>query len=239
MCPQSSQRSHVPGAMSLSELANACMAEIKIFSRSEPNSEQYCLELFHRALVQHDPDAWELLQERCNPMVRAWIYKHPHHAIACYHEPIEYYAAHTFTRVWQSSMLNTLEFDTLSGALSYLKLSLQGVVIDALRMYSRPNCAQLPISGSGPDTYSIEESGVENNHGRGEVWDNINALLLNKRERRLAYLFYHCNLKPKEIARNYPEHFSDTQEIYGLIRNIMERLMCNRDQSCWRLLYDQ
>jgi hypothetical protein len=235
MCPQSSQRYHIPGSMSLAELADPCMAEINNYRRNELYKEQYYLEIFHRALNQHDPDAWEILQELFNPMVRAWMHKHPHQDIACYHEPVEYYVALTFTRVWQSSIRNTLEFDTLSAALRYLKLSLQGVVIDALRVYSRPNEAPLRDSGSCPDTYYIEESATEDNYESGEAWDSIRGLLSNKREWRLAYLFYNCSLKPKEIVRNYPEEFCDIQEIYGMIRNIMERLMCNRDQSCWRL----
>jgi len=67
------------------------------------------------------------------------------------------------------------------------------------------------------------------------VWDNIKGQLSNKRERRLVFLFYHCNLKPKEIVRNYPEEFSGIQEIYQLTWNIMERLIHNRDQSRPRL----
>jgi hypothetical protein len=235
MYPRSSQRVHVPSAMSLSELADLCMAEMNNYRRSEPYKEQYSLEIFHRALFQHDRDTWELLQELFNPMLRAWLHKHPRQNIACYFAPIEFYVAHTFTRVWQSSIRNTLEFDTLSAALSYLKLWLQGVVIDTLRVYSRPNEAPPPDSGSGQITNYIEESAAENNCRSSEVWDKIKSLLSNERERRLAYLFYHCNLKPKEIVRDYPEEFSDIQEIYQLTRNIMERLIRKRDQSRRRL----
>ena len=151
--------------------------------------------------------------------------KHPHQAIACSYEPVEYYAAHTFMRVWQSSMGNTLEFDTLSAAMGYLKLSLQGVVIDALRVSSRPYEAPAPDSGSGQITNYMEDFAAENIYGSSEVWDNIESLLTNERERRLAYLFYQCNLKPKEIVCDYPEEFSDIQEIYQLIRSITERLL--------------
>jgi hypothetical protein len=230
-----SQLYQVPSAMRLPELTKSCSSLMNNSSRSVTNIEQYWLELFYRALVQHDPDAWELLQERCYPLVRTWMAKYPHHAIACSYKPVAYYAAHTFTRVWQSSMDNNLEFDTLSAAIGYLKFSLQGVVIDALRVFSRPYEAPPPDSGSGQITNYIEEPAAENNYGSSEVWDNIESLLSNERERRLAYLFYHCNLKPKEIVRDYPEEFSDVQEIYPLTRNIMQRLIHNRDQ-CRRQL---
>lgn len=235
MCPRSSHRYHIDSAMSLSELTDLSMTEINNYHRGGPYNEQYYLEIFHSALVQHDPDAWELLQERFNPIVRAWMYKHPRSDIVRCYEPLEYFVNHTFTRVWQSSLRITLEFDTLSAALSYLKLSLQGVVIDTLRVYSRPDCAPLPISGSGPDTCYIEEPATEDTYESSAGWDIIKDLLLNERERRLAYLIYHCNLKPGEIVCNYPEEFSNIQEIYRLTRNILERFMRNRDQSCWRL----
>jgi len=214
-----------PSTMSLSELADLCMTEINNSCRSEPYKEQYCLEIFHRALLQHDPDTWEILQELFNPMLRAWLHKHPRQNIDCYHKPVEYYVAHTFMRVWQSSMGNTLEFDKLSAAMGYLKLSLQGVVIDALRVFSRPYEAPAPDSGSGQITNYMEDSAAENNYGSSEVWDNIESLLSNERERRLAYLFYQCNLKPKEIVCDYPEEFSDIQEIYQLIWSITERFL--------------
>jgi hypothetical protein len=108
-----------------------------------------------------------------------------------------------------------------------------------VRAYSRPNEAPLPDSGSGPDTYYIEEFAIEDNYESGPGWDIIKDLLSNERERRLAYLAYHCNLKPRELVRNYPEEFSNIQEIYRLTGNILERFMRNRDQSCWRLSYDQ
>ena len=102
-------------------------------------------------------------------------------------------------------------------------------------MYARPNEFPLSDIGFEPDTYYSRVSATKDNYGSSEAWDNIKSLLSNERERRLAYLFYHCNLKPKEIVRDYPEEFSYTQEIYQLTRNIMERLIHNRDQSRPRL----
>src|SRR2546428_761126 len=50
------------------------------------------------------------------------------------------------------------------------------------------------------------------------------------REQRLAYLLYHCNLKPREIVRFCQEEWPDVQEIYRLRRNILERLLRKTDQ---------
>ena len=67
------------------------------------------------------------------------------------------------------------------------------------------------------------------------MWKVIKGLLPNKREQRLAYLLYINGLKAREIIRYLPEEFNDINEIYRLTRNIIERLMRNRDQFRWRL----
>ncbi len=223
----------LPDQMNLSALAGRCMREIEHYRRKEPYNDQYCLEIFHRAMVNHDHAAWELLQERFSPTVKAWMRNHPHRDIACRYEPEEDYVAHTFTRVWQASMRSRLEFDSLAAALSYLKLSLQGAVIDTLRAFSRPKEAPLPDPGTA--TSYTEEPATEDDYEDQDLWEVIESLLQNERERRLAYLLYHCGLKPRDIVRYRPEEFSDVQEIYRLTRNIMERLLRNCDQIRWRL----
>jgi hypothetical protein len=42
-------------------------------------------------------------------------------------------------------------------------------------------------------------------------------------------LLFHCGLIPREIVRCCPEAFSDVQELACLRRNIMERLLGDRD----------
>jgi hypothetical protein len=60
-------------------------------------------------------------------------------------------------------------------------------------------------------------------------------LLTNPHEQQVAYLLFHCGLKPREIIRFCPQEWSDVQEIYRLRRNIKERLRRNADHLRWRL----
>lgn len=62
------------------------------------------------------------------------------------------------------------------------------------------------------------------------IWESIQLLLSDERERRLAYLLYHCGLKPRDIVRRCSPEFPDVQEIYRLNSNIVERLRRNRDR---------
>jgi len=219
--------------MSLSALEDRCMSQIERYRRNEPHNDQECLEVFYRAMVKHDPDAWELLQRLFTPTVREWMCHKPYRDVACRHEPEENYVNDAFARVWQASMCNRLEFTTLEAALDYLKISLQGALIDKLLAYSRPR--EVPLPDPGSDTYGVEEPATEDEYGSYELWEIVKSLLPNKRERRLAYLMYVGGLKPREIIHLCANEFSDIQEVYRLHRNIIERLMSNSDQMRWRL----
>ena len=66
---------------------------------------------------------------------------------------------------------------------------------------------------------------VENQLDSHEIWELLQTLLLIARERRLAYLLYHCGLGPREIVQCCPQEWTDVQEIYCLRRDIVERLL--------------
>jgi hypothetical protein len=74
--------------------------------------------------------------------------------------------------------------------------------------------------------------------GRG-LWETIQDMLPNERERRVAYLLFHCNLKPREIVRLCPQEFREVQEIYRLRRNIIERLLRDSDHIRWKMTGEQ
>ena len=77
----------------------------------------------------------------------------------------------------------------------------------------RPSAA----SSSWPDGEERPET--------SEIWDRLQAELPDQRERRLAYLLYHCGLQPSEIVRSCPQEWSDVHEVARLRRSILVRLM--------------
>jgi DNA-directed RNA polymerase specialized sigma24 family protein len=214
-----------PHAMSLSELADRCASEISRYSHKEEYDDTYCLEIFRRALLLHDDAAWELLQSRFTPTVSSWVRRHPSREAAYRHNSEENYVALAFARFWVASVNNSrLEFNSLAAALRFLHACLNTAILDTLRTYSRPNIVPLPDPGFPEEPVSEDED------DGGELWDVIRDMLPNAREQRLAYLLYHCGLKPREILQRCPGEFSNVQEIYRLTRNIMERLMRNKER---------
>ena len=216
--------------MSLQELAAQCLRELDNYRRGEPCTETYGVELFRRAIIQSDQEAWVWVQHCFGGMVRGWLRRHPQREVACRLENEENYVAQTFQRFWQATAFNQrVGFSTLATALQYLRASLHGAILDMLRAYARPREIALP--GPGEAGEPLVEDDTENS----EVWESLHMILSNLREQRLAYFLFHCGLKPREIIRFCPQEWSDVQEIYRLRRNIMERLLRNADHLRWRL----
>jgi DNA-directed RNA polymerase specialized sigma24 family protein len=220
----------LPKEMSLSALEDRCMSEINNYRRGEPSSDKYCLEIFRRAMLEHDDAAWTLLVERFYEYMLGSFRRHVKREAASLLDSPENFVARAFERFWLAAVHNQqLEFTNLAAALSYLRNCLNGAVLDTLRTHSRSREVALPESGFP------EEPAVEDHEEGQGLWEIMQSLLSNKREYRVAYLLYHCNLKPREIVLRCPQEFSDVQEIYRLRRNIIERLMRESDQIRWKL----
>ena len=220
--------------MSLSELANRCMSEINKYRRKEPHDDQYALEIFHRAMVQHDPDAWQVLHQCFSDIVLGWIRRHPHREVAYRYDSEENYVDQAFRRLWTSTVRNhALEFTTLAGALRFLHTCLNSAIIDTLRAYCRRQEVPWPEPGFP------EEPLVEDRYHSHELWDAFKSLLPNEREQRLAYMLYFCGLKPRQIVQYCPNEFSNVREVFRLTRNILDRLRRNKDRLRWLLEDDE
>jgi DNA-directed RNA polymerase specialized sigma24 family protein len=216
--------------MSVTELADRCMDEIKRFQRGEPSSDLYGIELFRRALMQLDPLAWEAVQQRFSDVMYGWLYQHPMRHAASRFDSEENYVAQAFARFWQATAGNQkIEFTTLAAILRYLRASLNGTILDALRAYSRPRETPLPEPGSAEGLFGEEQ---DDSH---ELWEAIQSVLPDQRQQRVAYLLFHCQLKPRQVVQFCPDEFSDVGEVYRLRRNIFERLLRNADYIRWRL----
>jgi len=221
--------------MSLTDLAQYCTSEMNKYRCKEPSDDQYCLEVFRRAVVLRENDAWVVLQRQFGENVRIWFGRHPCRQAALRLDGEQSYIDDAFRRFWQAVSEQQLAFHTLASALSYLHLCLNCAIMDALRAYSRPKEEPIPDYGQG----DMDEPSVEESYQEGELWEIIEALLPGEKEKRMAFLHFHCNLKPREIIRYCPGEFSNEDEIYRLKRNIMERILRNADKIRWRLSGDE
>jgi len=220
----------LPKNMSLSALADRCMSEIKNYRRGEASSDQYCLEIFRRAMHEQDDAAWILLVDRFKEFLLAAFRRHPKSEAASRLDSPENYVARAFARFWMAAVHNQqVTFTSLGGALRYLRICLNSTILDMLRSYARTKEVPLPEPGFAG------EPAMEDQDEGSELWEVIRTMLPGERERLLAFLLYQCNLKPREIVRLRPQEFSTVDEIYRLRRNIVDRLERGADQIRWKL----
>ncbi|MBV9707670.1 MAG: hypothetical protein JO125_09715 [Chloroflexi bacterium] len=215
--------------LDVSVLAQGCKIEMENYRRGEPNSDQYCVELLHRALAQRNEEAWSIFQQSFTETMQRWMRTHRMYDLACRHDSEENYIAQAFARFWIATVHHQhVEFTSLAGALRYLHASLNAAILDTLRAYARPKERPL-LEGEEP------EDPYGNSDDAQEVWEIMRSLLPNEREQRIAYLLFHCGLKPRQLLEYCPDEFSDIQEIYRLWHNIVDRLARNGDLLRWRL----
>ncbi len=172
--------------------------------------------LLRRAITPGNQDAWAEFQQSLEETVLTWLHAHPGKEAACRCQSEQHFVALAFERLRQATIQGKVAYETLSEVFVYLRASLNGAILDTLRISSCPEAVSV---------HQLGERNVEGHPKSLEVWDWLQARLSSERERRLAYLLYHCGLGPGEIVRCYPQEWSDVHEIARLRVNILARLM--------------
>jgi hypothetical protein len=171
------------------------------------------LELLRHASIHSDLQAWAAFQQSLEELLLTWLHDHPGSLAACRVQSERYFIAQAFERLRQATIQGQVSCETLSEVLVYLRVSLNGAILETLRVSKRPAA----VSSIWPDG--------EDRLDRGELWDKLQARLPNRREQRLAYLLYHCGLEPAEIVRYCPQEWGNVQEVIRLRRTIFMQLM--------------
>lgn len=213
----------------LSTLTHHCSIELMRHRRRELADDSYCLEIFRRAIIQHDDGAWSMVQQCFGEIVRIWVRSHSSSDIALLRDTEENYVAQTFSRFWYAVRNQNLEFATLNSALSYLHATLNGIIMDTMRVHL--GSREVPL----PEPDLPQEPVAEENDDHQNLWESLGSLLSDERERRVTYLLYYCGLKPREIVSRFPLEFADVKEVYRLNQNVIDRLRRNRDRLRWLL----
>ena len=171
------------------------------------------MELWRRASRQGDLEAWAAFQQGLEETVLGWFHAHPGCEAASRVQSDSHFVAQAFEQLWHLGVQGQVACETLSEVMVFLRASLNGAILETLRVSRRPKA----VSSPWPD----EEECVE----RSVIWGRLQAVLSNQREQRLAYLLYHCGLEPAEIVRSCPQKWSDVHEVARLRRSILARLM--------------
>lgn len=205
------------------------MSKMKNYSCEDLDHEQRSLEMFRRAVLQGDQHARDWLQRRYCATMQGCMHSHPRLAEARLYDSESNYISSAFERLWQTTDPDQEAVcSTLNSALRYLYACLNAAILDTLRAHQLPKEASMSEIRSSSS--NLPEAKVDRYNKSRQLWETISNMLPSTQEQRLAYLLFHCGLKPGEIALNCPEEFSDIEEIYRLRLSIFQRLQSPANQ---------
>jgi RNA polymerase sigma factor (sigma-70 family) len=209
----------------LRRIADNCAEESVRFFRGKAYDSRYCFELFRRALVEKDQQAWGYIYLQYRPLVRAWVERH--NAFPALGESATYFVNRAFEKMWSAVTPEKFDrFSDLKGLLRYLQMCVHSVIIDEVRQSERYRYAvNLEDVPSAPSTTvpSVERH-VLQEMDRTKIWAQLEERMRSEKERIVLECAFVLDLKPRMIAARYPEVFRSVDEVYRVKQNLLARL---------------
>ncbi len=210
-------------ALTLADISRRCAQETELFYRHLSNDPVYCFELFRRAFVDGDEDAWELVYDQYRPLVVGWV-KH-HSAFLASAEEAQYFVNRTFEKMWAAmNPAKFSRFPDLKSLLRYMQVCVHSVVVDRVRAAGKPTIHFQSEDFEKRVNPTVVEDQALDRVRRQEFWEEINARMRNEKERRVVYGSFVLDLKPREIYARFPETFTDVSDVYRVKENVLARL---------------
>lgn len=215
--------------LSVSELARCCAEETGKFLRQSVSNDRYCLELFRRAIVRHDEDAWACLYQQYAPLVLTWVNQHQSATLLLGQDSSSALVNAAFAKFAQALTPAKMgNFETLAAILKYLKMCVHSVIADEVRarqarQYEETlEAIEQEPAADDPAEHVIAGLSVQS------LWQVIQEELNSEDERLLLYLAYVQGMKPAEICAHQRQLFPTVEDVYRIKRNVLERLRRNR-----------
>jgi hypothetical protein len=221
--------------LTLSGLGHRCRRESDRFFRGEGSDPSFCLELFRLALVERNEDAWELVFETYRPLVLSWVRKHP--AFPNCGEEDQYFVNRAFERMWTN--LPAERYDRtarLPALLDYLKLCVHSAIIDHTRRQGPISVSEEVLTVTG-DPHPGPEANVEDRIAGRELWEMIKKKANDEMELCFLFAYFTLDLKPRQIAAEYPQFFAGIQDVYRTRERIFDRLRRDPDLEAFQADY--
>ena len=177
-------------------------------------------EVFRRAFVERDEQAWCESTARYRPMLISWAGRCS--ASATIMERCDDIADLAFARAWSAiSPERFAKFPTLGALLAYLRACVTTAVID---------CARSEILNerlyqvAEADDVATPEQVVFEQFDRQELWRIAGDLAQTEQERVILTEDFIYDLRPRAILARHPDLFASASEIYCAKRNLLDRL---------------
>jgi hypothetical protein len=210
----------------LALIANRCHEETEKFYSRGNSRDEFCLELFRRALVLRNSFAWEAVYQQYAPTLRVWLRLDPTFPQTGEHE--DYFVNRALERMWLAVKGEKFDhFPNVASVLQYLKMCLKTSLIDHARMDRLQTIGFDHVGPGSLKSETLPETTVVEKVANAQLWEVVDGHLKSKAERVIIYDSFELCLKPSQICTRHPELFTDVSEVYKIKRNVLKRLERN------------
>ena len=212
-------------ALAVADIVDACHQESQEHREQE---EGFCFELFRRALDDGDEIAWSALKQQYEGLIRGWL--HGATSFSVLPDTIEELVQETLTRFWrtlgQQPVTLHERFNHVGSILSYLKRCAVATCLD----WQRKNLRQEKLHTELATIHQRQNNStapfveqVEQNEQLQQIKTWIKQEVHDEQERLILFLSYEQDMKPNEIAKQYPEQFATVQEVRRIKERVLKR----------------
>ena len=182
-------------------------------------------ELFRRAIVERDDEAWAAIHQHFRPLLVAWARQATSRAPGSdLHEDI---ADRALARAWSAlGPEQFAQFPSLAALLAYLRTCVAAAAIDEARAEATRERAYQKLT---PPSVVTPEELVLSALNRDELWLLVNKLISSEQERIILIESFVLGLPPRIILERHQDFFADVPAIYAAKRNLLNRLERSRD----------
>ncbi len=218
-----------PTNLDIEKLAARCRQETSGYLTGRGWTEEFCLELFRRAVMNNDQSAWQAIYLQYRRLVADWVRQH--RSFVQTNEEADFFVNAAFMRFWQglSQQNSGPRLDGFAGFLQYLKSCVHSAIADENRRQQRwpPDAvAWNELSEGLPDVFrpSLEEHVIGRVQADALAWA-LMSRLRNEQETVVATLSWIYGCPPREIQARYPQLFPDVARVHRVKQNILNRLL--------------
>jgi hypothetical protein len=186
-------------------IAERCQQHIQKYRHRLDHDLSYCLELFRRAFEEKREEAYTFLYQTYISLIYHWVYQHPY--FASLDMPVEYYVADCMGHFFLTMRGNFERFESVPAILRYWQKCVNTVLLNEVR---KKRVATVPIENM--ERY-VDEEGMDGRLIQTAIWQRVESLLPENKDRLLAHLVFVQGLKPKQIVEHYSALWSETNEV--------------------------
>ncbi|MGD9100004.1 MAG: hypothetical protein PVF45_05955 [Anaerolineae bacterium] len=231
-------QNRAPESLGLHELALECANQEALYRKlgRDASDPRFCYELFRRAVVHKNEEAWSLVYQQYKPQVISWIRQNP--AFRPTQQAPDDFVNEAFAKFWRavSPKKFTQRLKTLEAVLLYLKKCAASALYNHQRALKRQNMRraleQVEADLSNPATKHPVEYHILQASNAEQLWGLVESLLKSERE-KVAMENYILEKKAKQIQADYSHLFADVKSVYRTKENLMKRFRRNPNLKAW------